>query len=83
MRFSQGGANGFGSYPGNMPGEYFSDEDHLLQWLRVEKDEAEFDAFLEEYIYGVPDFEGYLTLCGGLKRMQELRALERIAPKET
>ena len=26
----------FGSYPGNMPYEYFSDEDHLRQWLEVE-----------------------------------------------
>src|SRR5262249_5605498 len=23
----------YGSYPGNMPYEYFSDEDHLRQWL--------------------------------------------------
>ena len=28
----------FGSYPGNMPYEYFSDEIHLRQWLDVEKD---------------------------------------------
>src|SRR5918911_264056 len=28
----------FGSYPGNMPYEYFSDEDHLRRWLEVEKD---------------------------------------------
>src|SRR5438132_12330861 len=26
----------FGSYPGNMPYEYFSDEEHLRQWLDVE-----------------------------------------------
>src|SRR5262249_48084979 len=30
----------FGSYPGNMPYEYFSDEEHLRQWLQVEEDEA-------------------------------------------
>src|SRR4051795_9051934 len=28
----------FGSYPGNMPYEYFSDEDHLRDWLRAECD---------------------------------------------
>ena len=28
----------FGSYPGNMAGEYFSDEAHLRKWLTVEKD---------------------------------------------
>ncbi len=25
----------FGSYPGNMPGEYFSDEEHLRRWLEA------------------------------------------------
>ena len=70
----------YGSYPGNMPGEYFSDEDHLRAWLEAEKDEAEFAAFLDKYIYGVPTFEGYLQLCGGEKRMAELRALELLQP---
>src|SRR5436305_5141947 len=28
----------FGSYPGNMPGEYFSDEAHLRAWLDAERD---------------------------------------------
>ena len=27
----------YGSYPGNMAYEYFSDEDHLRQWLKEEK----------------------------------------------
>jgi glutaconate CoA-transferase subunit A len=66
----------FGSYPGNMPYEYFSDEAHLRQWLEVEEDPAAYRAFLDEYVYGVPDFLGYLEKCGGLKRMQELRAQE-------
>src|SRR5581483_5053386 len=30
----------YGSYPGNMPYEYFSDEDHLRHWLRAETDPA-------------------------------------------
>lgn len=72
----------FGSYPGNMPGEYFSDEDHLGEWLRVEKDEDEFGRFLDKYIYGVSDFAAYLKLCGGLERMKELRAQELLLPKE-
>jgi len=70
----------YGSYPGNMPGEYFSDEDHLAEWLRVEKDEAQFREFLDKYIYGVKDFEEYLDLCGGLARMKELRAQELLLP---
>ena len=72
----------YGSYPGNMPGEYFSDEAHLLAWLAAEKDEAEFDAFLQKYIYGVSNFGEYVELCGGSKRIDELRTLERLQPEE-
>jgi glutaconate CoA-transferase subunit A len=66
----------YGSYPGNMPYEYFSDEDHLCQWLQVEKDLDEFQRFLNEYIYGTNNFAEYLQRCGGLERMQHLRQLE-------
>ena len=72
-----------GSYPGNMPGEYFSDEEHLHQWLTVEKDEDAFTRFLDKYIYGVPDFAAYLQLCGGAERIKELRAQELLLPKES
>jgi len=70
----------YGSYPGNMPGEYFSDEDHLREWLAIEKDEEQFKAFLRKHIYGVSDFQGYLNLCGGIERMKELRAQELLLP---
>jgi glutaconate CoA-transferase subunit A len=66
----------YGSYPGNMPYEYFSDEDHLRKWLEVEKDLDAFKAFLKEYIYRTADFTEYLELCGGLKRLQQLRQQE-------
>jgi glutaconate CoA-transferase subunit A len=66
----------FGSYPGNMPGEYFSDEDHLKKWLEVEKDAVEFAKFLDEYIFGVKDFAEYIDRVGGLPRLQQLRQRE-------
>lgn len=66
----------YGSYPGNMPYEYFSDEVHLKQWMDAEKDVKTLNAFLDKYIYGVKDFADYLHLCGGLRRMQELRRQE-------
>jgi len=66
----------YGSYPGNMPYEYYSDEAHLAEWLDAEKDQATLDAFLNKYIFGTKDFEEYLALKGGEKRMAELRALE-------
>lgn len=66
----------FGSYPGNMPGEYFSDEDHLKLWLEVEKDPAAFAQFLDDHLFGVRDFGEYLERCGGLSRLQQLRQRE-------
>ncbi|HEY7156222.1 MAG TPA: CoA-transferase [Gemmataceae bacterium] len=66
----------YGSYPGNMPGEYFSDEEHVRRWLAAEKDTDAFRDFLETHIYGVRDFADYLQRCGGLPRMQELRRQE-------
>jgi glutaconate CoA-transferase subunit A len=66
----------FGSYPGNMPGEYFSDETHLKAWLAAETDPDSIRRFVEEYIDGVSDFAVYIEKCGGMKRMQELRHRE-------
>ena len=68
----------FGSYPGNMPGEYFSDEDHLKLWLEVEKDPVAFNQFLDDHVYGVADFAEYLEICGGLRRLQALRQREML-----
>ncbi len=66
----------YGSYPGNMPYEYFFDEDHLSEWFEAEKDEETLDAFLHKYIYGTKDFTEYLALKGGDERMAELKTLE-------
>jgi len=68
----------FGSYPGNMPHLYFSDEVHLKEWLRVEKDEAEFSKFMDEYIYSCPDFQEYVMRAGGLRVVGEIQKLERV-----
>jgi glutaconate CoA-transferase subunit A len=65
-----------GSYPGNMPYEYFSDEEHLKLWLEVEKDLERYQNFLENHIFSVCDFQAYLERCGGLRRLQELRRQE-------
>ena len=66
----------YGSYPGNMPYEYFSDEEHFRQWFAAERDVATFQEFLQKYLLGVEDFSQYLQLCGGLPRMQQLRQQE-------
>jgi len=41
------------TYPGNMPYEYFSDEEHLKEWLTAEKDPAAF--FLQQMIQNLSD----------------------------
>ena len=59
-----------------MPYEYFSDEDHLAEWMAAENSPETLEAFVNKYIYGTKNFEEYLELKGGEKRMAELRALE-------
>lgn len=66
----------FGSYPGNMPYEYFSDEKHLMEWMKAEEDPENFKVFLQKTIFDVKDFAAYLQICGGLPRLQELRQQE-------
>ena len=69
-----------GSYPGNMPYEYYSDEDHIGQWLSVERDLDEYRKFLDHHIYQCPDFNEYLTRAGAVDRIDHLRALEHLTP---
>jgi glutaconate CoA-transferase subunit A len=66
----------YGSYPGNMYGEYFSDEDHIQEWLRVEKDPEEFKAFLDRNIYNCKDHFDYVRANGGMEKMWALRHKE-------
>ena len=66
----------YGSYPGNMYGEYFSDEEHLREWIQVEQDPAAFAAFLEKNIYGCADHNEYIEKNGGLRKLQMLRQKE-------
>jgi glutaconate CoA-transferase, subunit A len=65
-----------GSYPGEMPYEYTSDEQHFAEWLAAERSEDTFQKFLDRYIYNTRDFEEYLELACGEARMAELRAAE-------
>ncbi len=72
----------YGSFPGNMAYEYFSDEEHLKAWLEAERSPEALQAFLQRYIYDVEDFSQYLQLCGGLNRLQELRRRELLLDRE-
>ncbi len=63
----------YGSFPGCMEKEYFSDEDHFALWLKKEKDPEEFKAFIKKYILDTKNFSEYLELCGGISRLNDLR----------
>jgi len=66
----------FGAYPGTMPYEYFSDEEHLKEWLTVERDSEKFQEFLKRNIFDCEDHEAYVQKNGGSKKMRKLRAKE-------
>jgi glutaconate CoA-transferase subunit A len=66
----------FGSYPGNMAYEYFSDEDHLRQWLAAERELPNYLEWMRKYLWEPGDFTEYLELCGGLRRIEQLRQQE-------
>jgi glutaconate CoA-transferase subunit A len=44
----------------------------------MEKEPEKFKKFLEKYIYATKDFNEYLELCGGVQRINELRAQENL-----
>jgi acyl CoA:acetate/3-ketoacid CoA transferase alpha subunit len=66
----------YGSHPCEMPCMYYYDEDHIAEWLRLSKTEEGVDEYLQKYVFGVGDFEDYLELCGGVKRMKYLERRE-------
>ncbi|NNF46008.1 MAG: CoA transferase subunit A [Desulfofustis sp.] len=72
----------FGAYPGNLAGEYFSDEDHLREWLDAEKDPDSFKAFVNKNIYECNSHEDYVNRNGGQTKMAELRMKELLLDRE-
>ncbi len=68
----------FGSHPGNMPGLYYSDEEHMAEWLKLSRSEGGVQEYLDKYIYGVENKEEYLERIGGLEKMVYLARLENL-----
>jgi glutaconate CoA-transferase, subunit A len=61
-----------------MPYEYFSDEEHIRQWLTIEKNPEEFKKFFKKQILDTKNFYEYLELNGGIEKMLKLRAIEHL-----
>jgi glutaconate CoA-transferase, subunit A len=66
----------YGAYPVAMPYEYYSDEDHLKEWLAVEQDPDRYQSFVDTYVYGCSDHNEYIARRGGGARMRDLRRIE-------
>jgi glutaconate CoA-transferase subunit A len=72
----------YGAYPGTMAYEYFSDEEHLREWLNVQKDSEEFRRFLARNIYECSDHYEYIRRNGGIEKMNKLRQKELLLHRE-
>ena len=68
----------YGCHPGNMPGLYYFDEEHIAEWLSVSRTPEGVDSYLAKYVYGVKDFNDYIRLIGGEEKMKRLKALDSI-----
>lgn len=66
----------YGSHPGNMPLLYYSDEEHMAEWLRLSKTEEGAGEYFDKYVYGVKDFSEYIELVGGKAKMDRLKEIE-------
>jgi glutaconate CoA-transferase subunit A len=66
----------FGSYPGNMPYEYFSDEEHLQSWLQAEEDPRTCLEFFDRLLFSTENFDEYLDRSGAKQRLPRLKQLE-------
>ncbi len=68
----------FGSHPGNMPYEYYFDEEHIGMYLKMAKTPEGAKEYVDKYVRDVSDFEEYLSLVGGVKKLAYLRRVEHL-----
>lgn len=66
----------FGCHPSYAQGHYDRDNDFYVRWREVSKTTTSFDAYIDEWIYGVRDRDQYVTRMG--KQIQSLRAREKL-----
>lgn len=74
----------YGAHPSQMPYLYFFDEEHIHEWLTVSKTEEGARAYFDKYVFGVKDFEEYLEVVGGVRKLSYLKRVEQYrAPMPT
>jgi len=61
----------FGAHPSFAQGYYDRDNEFYLAWREISQDKAKFDAWLEEWVHGVPDRAAYaLKMADRRARLQ-------------
>lgn len=68
----------YGAHPCNMPYRYYFDEEHIKLWLEKSKTDEGVNEYLEKYVYSVRDFNEYIELIGGERRMRNLSSIENL-----
>jgi len=68
----------YGAHPCQMPYHYFFDEEVIGEWLLRSKTPEGAAEYLEDYVFGVEDFDGYLDKIGGLKKLHQLKLIEQM-----
>jgi glutaconate CoA-transferase, subunit A len=63
----------FGAHPTQMPYVYFFDEEHIAEWLAAAETPEGAAAYLDQYIFGVRDFQEYLERVGGAEKLEYLK----------
>jgi len=65
----------WGAHPSYAQGYYDRDNEFYVAWEAISRDRAALERYLDEFVYGVADREGYVGRCGGLAG---LRAGQRV-----
>jgi acyl CoA:acetate/3-ketoacid CoA transferase alpha subunit len=68
----------YGCHPGNMPMLYYSDEEHMAEWLKLSRTDEGVQEYMDKYVFGVNDHSEYIDLIGGEEKMKYLGKLERL-----
>ena len=67
----------FGAHPGNVPGLYASDTEHILELITL-ADADRFGAYIDKYVDTVKSHQEYLEQRVGLERLLQLKKREVI-----
>jgi len=68
----------FGCHPAQMPYLYYFDEEQMAEWLQMSATPEGTEQYFDKYVYGVKDFDEYLSLVGGIKKINYLGRIERL-----